>query len=71
MLNSAAGSSVDLFGDTLVQRREPVSKPRCAPELAAARMLCVKLRHKQARPEKMRIAHLIYLNLQSMLKHDA
>jgi hypothetical protein len=29
------------------------------------------LRQKQARPDKMRIAHLICLNLLSMLRHDA
>jgi hypothetical protein len=34
-------------------------------------VLCRQLRQKQARREKMRIAHLICLNLLSMLRHDA
>jgi hypothetical protein len=42
-----------------------------APELTTARVLCRRLRHKPARPDKKRIAHLICLNLLSMLKHVA
>jgi hypothetical protein len=34
-------------------------------------VLCRQLRHKQARPDKKRIAHLICLNLLSMLRYDS
>jgi hypothetical protein len=67
----AAGESGDLFGDTPVRGRDASIKPRSAPELATARVLCRELKHKQARPDKERIAHLICLNLLSMLRHDA
>ena len=66
----AAGESGDLFGDTPIPGRDPLIEPRAAPELTSARVLCRQLRHKQARPEKKRIAHLICLNLLSMLRHD-
>jgi hypothetical protein len=46
-------------------------KPGFAPELTTARVLCRQLRHRQARPDKRRIAHLICLNLLSMLRHDS
>jgi hypothetical protein len=42
-----------------------------APELVAARALCRQLRRRQARPEKQRIAHLICMNLVSMLKRGS
>ena len=42
-----------------------------APELEAARALCRQLRRKQARAEKQRIAHLICLNLVTMLKRGS
>jgi hypothetical protein len=41
---------------------------RLQPELMAARALCRQLRREKARPEKQRIAHLICLNLVTMLK---
>lgn len=73
MANSigAAGKSGDLFGATPVPRRDPVIERSLAPALTTARVLCRQLRHKQARPDKQRIAHLICLNLLSMLKHDS
>ena len=43
-------------------------KRRLAPALTMARVLCRQLRHKQARLDKKRIAHLICLNLLSMLR---
>ena len=67
----ATGESGDLFGETPFPGRDPVSKRRFAPALTMARVLCRQLRHKQARPDKKRIAHLICLNLLSMLRHDA
>jgi len=60
--------SGNLFAEKPVPRRNPVIKRRLAPELAAARVLCHQLRHKRARPDKARIAHLICLNLMAILK---
>ena len=67
----AAGESGDLFGDTAVPARHRAIKPKSAPELTTARVLCHQLRHKPALPDKKRIAHLICLNLLSMLRHDS
>jgi hypothetical protein len=67
----ATGKSGDLFGETPVPGPDPMRKRRSAPELTTARVLCRQLRHKQARPDKMRITHLICLNLLSMLRQDA
>ena len=67
-LTGAAGESGDLFGATPIPRRGPVTGRKRAPELTRARVLCRQLRQKQPRPEKQRIAHLICLNLISMLK---
>lgn len=69
--DSAAGESGDLFGEKPVTRRGPAIKRRPAPELAVARALCRQLLRKQASPEKKRIAHLICLNLVSMLKNGS
>jgi hypothetical protein len=66
---SAAGESGDLFGETPLRRREAAARRSFAPAIETARVLCRQLRHKQARPDKQRIAHLICLNLLSMLKH--
>ena len=68
---STAGKSGDLFGNTPNPGRDPVIRCRPAPALTTARVLCRQLRQKQARPEKLRIAHLICLNLMSMLRHGA
>lgn len=67
----ATGESGDLFGETPILRRDPVIKRGFAPALTTARVLCRQLRHKQARPDKKRIAHLICLNLLSMLRYDS
>ena len=66
----AAGESGDLFGEMPTPRRDAVTKRSFAPALTTARLLCRQLRHKRARPDKQRIAHLICLNLLSMLKHS-
>ena len=66
----AAGASGDLFGETPIRVRGAAIKRRPVPELATARVLCRQLRHKQTRPDKKRIAHLICLNLLSMLRQD-
>ena len=66
-----AGTSGDLFGDTPIPGRDPVIRRISAPALTTARVLCRQLRQKHARPEKQRIAHLICLNLLSMLRHGA
>lgn len=63
-----SGTSGDLFGETPVRGQGAAIRRRPVPELATARVLCRQLRHKQARPEKKRIAHLICLNLLSMLR---
>ena len=67
----AGGKSGDLFGDSPIPERIRSSRPIPAAELMSARVLCRQFRHQQARPDKQRIAHLICLNLQSMLKREA
>ncbi len=68
-LTPADRSSPDLFGGVALDRsKTPASERRPPPELATARALCQQLRRKRARPDKQRIAHLICLNLVSMLK---
>jgi hypothetical protein len=67
---SATGESGDLFGEMPIPRRDAVTKRGFAPAIKTARVLCRQLRHKQARPDKQRIAHLICLNLLSMLRHS-
>lgn len=65
------GESGDLFGEAPILRRDAVTKRSFAPALTTARVLCRQLRQKRARPDKQRIAHLICLNLLSMLKRNA
>ena len=69
MINHISDGSGDLFGEKALPRRGLAIKPRLAPELRAARVLCRQLRRNPARPDKQRIAHLICLNLLSMLRH--
>ena len=66
---NVTGVSGDLFGEMPNPRRDAVTKRSFAPAIKTARVLCRELRHKRARPDKQRIAHLICLNLLSMLKH--
>jgi hypothetical protein len=68
---STAGKSGDLFGKMPFRRHGTVVKARLPPELITARMLCRQLVRKQASRDKQRIAHLICLNLLSMLKHGS
>ena len=58
----------DLFGPAPSRRSSPANRRLLASELVAARALCRQLRTTQSRPDKQRIAHLICLNLVSMLK---
>jgi hypothetical protein len=68
---SVAEESGDLFGEKPALRRGTAVKRRTAPELQVARALCRQILRKQAKPDKKRIAHLICLNLVSMLKHGS
>ena len=70
-LLSTTGISGDLFGKMPFPRRDPAIKAKLPPELTAARELCRQLRRKQATRDKQRIAHLICLNLLSMLRHGS
>ena len=67
----AGGISGDLFGDSPIPERIRSSRPVPTAELMSARVLCRQFRQQQARPAKQRIAHLICLNLLSMLKRDS
>jgi len=67
----ATGESGDLFGELPILRRDAVTERSFAPALTTARVLCRQLRHKRARPDKQRIAHLICLNLLSMLRQNS
>ncbi len=66
----ANGESGDLFDEKPIPRREDVARHNPAPALKTARVLCRQLRQKKPRPDKQRIAHLICLNLLSMLRHS-
>ena len=70
-LMSTAGESGDLFGKMPILRAAPTVSRRLPPELTAARALCRQLRGKRAPRDKQRIAHIICLNLLSMLKHGS
>ena len=66
----ATGAAGDLFGEASIPGRGPVIRRTPVPQLATARVLCRQLRRKPARPDKKRIAHLICLNLLSMLRKN-
>ena len=68
---STTGESGDLFGKIPIPRGRPAAKGRLPPELIAARALCHQLRRTWAPQDKQRIAHLICLNLLSMLRHGS
>jgi hypothetical protein len=61
--------SGDLFGAVANPRRSPLVARRIPLELKVAGVLCRQIRRQQAPRDKRRIAHLICLNLLSMLKH--
>jgi hypothetical protein len=65
------GESGDLFGEMPIVQRDAATRRSFAPALTTARVLCRQLRRRQPRPDKQRIAHLICLNLLSMLRHNA
>ena len=69
-LISTAEKSGDLFGKMPIPWDGSVVKRRLPPELTAARALSHQIRRKRAPLDKQRIAHLICLNLLSMLKHE-
>ena len=64
----SGAQSGDLFGDAFLRRRNRPPQAPVASELTTARVLCRALRRTQTHPAKMRIAHLICLNLLSMLR---
>jgi hypothetical protein len=70
-LLSGAEGSEDLFGKLPRLRVAPSINGGPQPELTAARALCRRLRSAPARREKQQIAHLICLNLVSMLRRGA
>lgn len=70
-LLGTTGTTGDLFGKMAYPRRDPAIKAKIPPELTTARVLCRQLRRQQAPRDKKRIAHLICLNLLSMLRHGA
>lgn len=64
--------SSDLFGDSPIRLpRNPIALPKEPPELKAAKALAAQLRHKRTRRDKQQVAHLICMNLISMLKQGA
>jgi hypothetical protein len=65
------GVSGDLFGERPIPRREAAATRSFVPALKTAQVLCRQLRRRQPRPEKQRIAHLICLNLLSMLTRNS
>ena len=68
MTEAASAGSFDLFSSSPVPRANPAPHRRQPLELKVADALCRQLRRKAARREKQRIAHLICLNLVSLLK---
>ena len=69
---------VDLFGEPPVDpprkvlpSPDPIVLPAEPPELRAARALSAEMRNKRTRRAKKQVAHLICLNLITMLKHGA
>jgi hypothetical protein len=68
---NTTGESGDLFTKRSMPRSGSMVRRKLPPEWVAARVLCRQLRRKQAPREKQRIAHLICLNLLSMLRHGS
>ena len=75
-ITGAAGDCGDLFGDAPIPRRDRPERDQkltsgSASGLTRARVLCRRLRRERASADKKRIAHLICLNLLSMLRCTA
>jgi hypothetical protein len=69
---TTAELSRDLFGDSPRRLPRTAAAPRKEPaELKAARALAAQIRHKRTRRDKQQVAHLICLNLISMLRQGA
>ncbi len=69
---SGVGQSCDLFGDSPVRMpKRPIALPSEPPELKAARALSAEIRRKRTRRDKQQVAHLICMNLISMLRQGA
>ena len=66
---STNNESGDLFAKMPIPGGGAVAQGRPPPGLTAARALCRQLRRTRAPRDKQRIAHLICLNLLSMLRH--
>ena len=64
--------SCDLFGESPIRLpRNPIALPKEPPELKVARVLAAQIRHKRSRRDKQQVAHMICMNLISMLKQGA
>ena len=61
----SAADTPDLFGGFPDDARPGPSAP---PELVAARALCRRLKRAPSRQDKLRLAHLICLNLISLTR---
>jgi hypothetical protein len=70
-LTATTNEPGDLFGDKPIARNVPVIERTVQPEMKAARSLCRQLRRIPSPRDKQRIAHLICLNLLTMLKHNS
>lgn len=64
----SAPPAEDLLHDVPLRRPPTATRRRMPEELANAHVLCRQLQRRPARREKQRIAHLICLNLLSLLK---
>lgn len=69
-LTRIAGESGDLFGNLPIRRNGPAIMRRLPTELTQARALCGQLRRKRTTRDKRRIAHIICLNLLTLLRHS-
>ena len=69
--SSYIDASGDLFAKMPVTRGGATVVCRPPPEMTAARALCRQLRRKQALRDKQRIAHLICLNLLTILRRGS
>ena len=70
--DQSADKSSDLFGESPIRLpRNLIALPKEPPELKAAKALAAQLRHKRSRRDKQQVAHMICLNLISMLRQSA